>query len=250
MNKKSITLLVFIMLGVSLMAQQSVNVTDAMGRKQGSWRKTNSDGVLLYTGQFKDDVPVGEFRYYYDNGKTRAVSQMGTGGPVVETILYHKTGYRMAQGFYYDKKKNGVWLYFNKHGYKIADSFYRQGVADSVWHTWYPDGQLTEVVHYTMGVKHGPWKQYYDNGDIKLQAQYDQGTLQGQTVYYYRKNKILMAGRHNKGLRVGKWVRFYDTGITEREEEYVNGQLIQANYYNPKGESIPKPVQEMGDTLR
>ena len=48
----------------------SQNKTDAQGRKQGPWRKYQpGDKILIYTGQFKDDIPVGEFRYYYPSGK-------------------------------------------------------------------------------------------------------------------------------------------------------------------------------------
>ncbi|MDR3048040.1 MAG: hypothetical protein LBU51_10635, partial [Bacteroidales bacterium] len=43
---------------------ENSNVTDAQGRKQGYWKKYQ-DKMLLYEGEFKNDVPMGIFKYYY-----------------------------------------------------------------------------------------------------------------------------------------------------------------------------------------
>ena len=50
------------------------NKTDAAGRKQGPWIKYQGDGTTpLYTGTFKDNIPVGEFRYFYPSGKVKMI---------------------------------------------------------------------------------------------------------------------------------------------------------------------------------
>ena len=46
------------------------HISDENGKKQGKWMK-RKDGVKFYAGQFKDDIPVGEFKYYYPNGKLK-----------------------------------------------------------------------------------------------------------------------------------------------------------------------------------
>ena len=45
-------------------AHNAPNRTDEKGRKQGEWAKAWPGGTLRYQGQFKDDRPVGLFRYF------------------------------------------------------------------------------------------------------------------------------------------------------------------------------------------
>ena len=47
--------------------------TDAAGKKQGYWKKKDEKNHLLYEGEFKDDKPVGKFKYYYPNDSVRAI---------------------------------------------------------------------------------------------------------------------------------------------------------------------------------
>ena len=57
--------LFFFALPFTVLAQ--VNQVDSKGRKQGNWEKKYENGNLRFTGQFKNDVPVGTFVYYYEN---------------------------------------------------------------------------------------------------------------------------------------------------------------------------------------
>ena len=49
-------------------SQETFNIKDASGRKQGSWIKMDTAGRKIYEGQFKNDIPQGTFKYYYPNG--------------------------------------------------------------------------------------------------------------------------------------------------------------------------------------
>src|SRR5688572_23660587 len=57
-----------ILLFISFLFQFLITVaqtTDAKGRKQGYWKKKEAGtDKLLYEGEFKDDLPVGKFKYY------------------------------------------------------------------------------------------------------------------------------------------------------------------------------------------
>ena len=61
------------------------NFTDSLGRKQGYWKKYSKD-TLKYEGQFKDDIPVGEFKYYFFDGKVKAHTTYSDNGKVAKTI--------------------------------------------------------------------------------------------------------------------------------------------------------------------
>ena len=63
--KKILTLFsLLILFNVSLFAQNDVNKTDDMGRRQGKWIDYHQNGQIRYTGEFKNNEPIGEFIYY------------------------------------------------------------------------------------------------------------------------------------------------------------------------------------------
>mgnify|MGYP003309605133 CR=1 FL=1 len=51
----------------------SINEVDKKGRKQGEWIKKYDNGVVIYKGEFKDDMPIGEFRRFYETGTLHSV---------------------------------------------------------------------------------------------------------------------------------------------------------------------------------
>ena len=57
--------ILFITLFSFIINAQDVNKIDAKGKKQGVWKKYHPNGMLRYTGSFKDDKPVGVFKYYF-----------------------------------------------------------------------------------------------------------------------------------------------------------------------------------------
>jgi len=77
MKINRIVLFTFLVLGTSLyVAAQSpplVNQTDAGNLKQGYWERYYPNGKPMYQGYFRDDVPVGEMKRYYESGNLQAI---------------------------------------------------------------------------------------------------------------------------------------------------------------------------------
>ena len=86
-----------------------MNRKDAAGRKQGYWRKTDKSGMTLYEGNFRNDVPYGEFRYYYPTGQLKAVSQISDSGTRSLTVAYFINGKKMAEGLFINEKRDSLW---------------------------------------------------------------------------------------------------------------------------------------------
>ena len=52
------------------------NTIDKKGLRQGVWAKYYPDNKTpIYTGQFLDNKPIGEFRYFFPSGKVKAIIQ-------------------------------------------------------------------------------------------------------------------------------------------------------------------------------
>jgi hypothetical protein len=59
-----LTLTLTLLFGFSLEninAQNDYNKTDNQGRRQGKWIDFHDNGKIRYTGEFKNNEPIGEF---------------------------------------------------------------------------------------------------------------------------------------------------------------------------------------------
>jgi len=222
----------------SLLAQSTTftaeNKLDAQGRKDGTWRKLDSIGRVQYEGQFTHGVPYGEFRYFYDTGKPRTISQISEDGNTSKTIDFHPNGIKMAEGTYVKKHKEGEWVYYDEQGVLISKETYVAGKKNGLVSTYYNDGKLLEEKHFEAGVEVGSWKQYFTDGELKTNADYVAGKIEGLATFYFPGGKVLARGNYSHGLKDGVWVFMNEEGKKEKEDTYRMGQLLGTKNYDPK----------------
>ena len=222
------------------------NVTDAKGLKQGEWQKKDAEGRLLYEGSFKDNVPQGVFKYYYETGKVRSQLTYAQDGKSATAINFHPNGKKMAEGMYVNTKKDGHWKYFNDLETPSADEYYDKGTSVGVWKTYYDDGKLLEECPYQNGLKHGVIKQYFTDGVIKSEVNFRNGKYEGKSTYYFHSGKPLLIGTLHDDMKEGLWITYKETGEKESEIEYTNGQIVNEKYYDKaKEEELKNDVKEI-----
>jgi uncharacterized protein len=210
------------------------NKLDTQGKKDGNWRKLDSLGKVQYEGQFRHGVPYGEFRYFYDTGKTRTISQIAADGITTKTINFHPNGMKMAEGTYISKIKEGEWAYYDELGVLISKETYVAGKKNGPASTYYNDGKLLEEKHFESGVEVGPWKQYFPDGEVKTSAIYIGGKIEGPATYYFTGGKVMASGKYVHGLKNGVWIFMSEEGKKQKEDTYKMGQLMSTINYDPK----------------
>jgi len=212
------------------------NQVDVKGRKQGFWKKKDAEGILLYEGHFKDDQPVGEFIYYYPDGKRRTTLNHLPDGKTAQSVSYHPNGKTMAEGVFLEKKKDGHWKYYNDAGSLASEEYYSAGIPVSCWKVYYEGNKVMEEVCYTNGKKEGPWKQYYPTGTLKSESGYSSGQLQGVAKFYYPDGSLMARGSYQADIRTGTWENFKQNGQKESEFIFENGTLIEENFFDKERE--------------
>ncbi|NOY50542.1 MAG: toxin-antitoxin system YwqK family antitoxin [Chlorobi bacterium] len=210
----------------SLMFGQTFNQSDANGMKQGKWTKNYSNGVPRYEGQFKNDHPYGEFKYYYESGALKAITRFSTDGIVAHTRTFHENKQPMAEGKYIRQKKDSIWLFYSDvDGKLISSETYKKGVLDGISKTYYPDnGNVAESTAYKNGLKEGEYRKYFPEGGIMTEGRYVNNELHGDFTLYFPNGKIQIKGKYNNGRQVGNWEYFDEDGNAVSEEEYKNGE--------------------------
>ncbi|MEI7724350.1 MAG: toxin-antitoxin system YwqK family antitoxin [Bacteroidota bacterium] len=206
--------------------QDTVNVIDSKGHRQGYWRKLDTAGHVIYTGRFQDGVPVGEFRYYYPTGKLKTVSVMSDQGKKAATTSYFANGQKMAAGNYLNEKKDSIWQFFSESNATVVSlETYQAGVINGLSKIFYPEGSLSELYNYKNGIKDGLWEQYYLDGKLKLSGAFKAGEKQGLFRVLYNSGRPMIEGQYSNGHQNGTWVYHDEKGVISKKEIYDNGKL-------------------------
>ncbi|MEO6304574.1 MAG: hypothetical protein ABIP51_15550, partial [Bacteroidia bacterium] len=185
---------------------------------------------LMYEGEFKDDRPIGKFKYYYPNDSIRAIIDFKKGGKVAYAKLFHYTGKRMGEGKYNSEvltslNRDSVWLFYDEAGVLISKDKYINGKKDGVCYVYLPDGKMAEEKAYKLDVLNGPFKQYFDGKTLKGQGTYANGLLEGKTSYYFPNGIEVASGYYLHDKKNGPWVYKEESGKIKEKELYKEGKL-------------------------
>ena len=186
-------------------SKDSVNVTDAEGKRQGKWVITNKlmkpalagykDDQKVEEGRYLDNKKVGIWVTYYPNGVTKSRITFENGRPFGKAIMFHENGKVAEQGIW----KNNRWV--------------------------------------------GEYKLYYDNGEVQHEFEFNQnGKRDGKQVYYAENGQKIIEGEMKEGKEIGVWNEWYDNGDKRAEMVFNEGTLDSAKTvnYTPKKPVEPK----------
>ncbi len=225
MKNPLLIITVVLMCNVAATAQASdtLNQTDAQGRRQGVWIKKDATGRLIYRGQFADDVPVGEFIYYDEAARVKVLQIMSDSGTRAATKSFHPGGVMQSEGDYLNRLKTGEWKYWDQYGQLLTIENYNQDTLQGGFFVFYQNGDTAEILHYERGLKDGQWIQYFKDGKLKTKGLFVNDTLNDTINFYQPNGKVRVAGRYNHGLKTGAWVYYIESGEVERIEHFVDG---------------------------
>lgn len=231
------------MLSTAFVFSQAENKVDGKGLKQGEWKKFHDNGILRYEGNFKNDSPIGEFKYYYDTGNIQTKIKHTKRGSY--SISFYKSGGPQAIGKFIDQKKDSTWVYYDLDGYKIASDYYVTGLKNRISYVFYQNGKIAEEVAYQNDFEQGATTKYWNDGKKKELSHYVNGALEGKSAYFNSLGKRSISGFYYHGLRNGVWLYFEDDGNTiKKREKYDKGIRIDEN----KNENLEKePLEPIGE---
>ena len=215
--------LIFIISTAYLTAQ----VTDENGRKQGYWKKKDEKtGKLIYEGEFKDDKPVGLFKYYYPNDSLQAIMDFRGQGTIAYAKLFHPTGKRMGQGKYINELKDSVWLYYDELGTLLSKDTYKNGKKHGASLVYMPEGLVAEERNFKNDLEDGEFKQYFDGKKLRGIGKYVDGKQEGKAVYYFPNGVEVATGFYKNGVKEGPWIYKNEQGKITEKELYRKGEPV------------------------
>lgn len=219
---KKVLLLAFLVLPLLNFAQQ-INQTDEHGNKQGIWEKKQANGKLIYSGNFKDNYPIGNMKRFHANGNLKAELFFTNKGQKTKANLYNESAQLIAQGNFIQSKKDSVWVYFDKNKNIRASEAFDKGIKNGKSIYYFKNGKTAETINFLNDKRNGAWKRFFENGKPYLEANYSSGNLNGITQSYYSNGLIEYGGSYKNNQRDGNWDFYSNKGELLFSIEYKNG---------------------------
>jgi len=226
--KRNILLSLLLISSMPVICQDTLNQLDINGKKQGYWKKKNKEGICVYEGQFRHDIPYGVFLYFYPDGKLKTKSIYSDNGTIARTISYYPNGRKMAAGKYVFEKKDSIWQFFTeKDGALISQESYVSGEKEGYFITYFPKGGTAELIMWQKGRKNGLWEQYYSDGKIKFRGSFRDDEKEGNFTAWDPSGIVIITGQYGNGHQDGIWCFFNEKGELLKKEIYDKGVLLK-----------------------
>lgn len=155
--------------------------------------------VINSEGEYVKNLPIGEWKFYHENGKLKTVGS------------YNSDGY-----------KNGVWKTYDKNGTLTEEETFTDGNYDATSKYYDDEGGLTEEYVYKKGTLQ-EYKAYDGKGKKIFENKKDGKDNYDVTLYHPNGNKK-REGRVNKGVLEGIWNEYNVNGYLTGKAEYVQGK--------------------------
>lgn len=234
----------------------------------------NDGGKLIYSGAYKEGIPVGIHREFNEDGTVKNAKIYNDNGILISEGIVDMEGNRngpwkdfsasgtvIAEGVYSDNRRSGTWKFYNAAGKLEQAGSYSNGRIDGTWRWYYPEGELLREEDYYQGRRDGQYTEFTRTGEIIAQGTYADGERNGEWKFKsgdntekgtyliglrdgewtatYPNGKIRFRGEYRQGNPEGHHVLYYDTGRIKEDRYYRNGMRTRTwKKYDENGEVI------------
>ena len=206
--------------------------------------KHDQDGKLIYSGPYRNKIPVGIHREFGKDGKVSNAFRYNDNGLLLSEGIVDEAGNsngrwkdffpdgRMQdEGQYSGNRRSGQWKFYNMLAKVEQTGAYNNGRPDGLWKWYYENGGLLREEEYFQGQRDGQCTEYSPQGEIIAQGQYSDGEKNG--AWKINAGGITEEGKYITGLKDGIWKSYYSNGKLKFKGNFIqdNPDGAQINYY-------------------
>ncbi len=218
----------------------------------------DEQGRLIFTGGYKEEVPVGIHRFYDTIGNVEnAYLYNELGQKISEGIIdeqgrrkgkwsdLYLTGETRAKGTYQNNQRSGTWIFYFRTGGIEQKGRFERGRYQGLWNWYYPNGNIWREESYFNGREDGMFVEYDRHGSILTKGDYISGEKEGEWIYQVGDHKE--RGAFVIGLREGIWKYYFNNGKIKYEGFYSQGNPDKRHkYYYSSGVLKEDQYYELG----
>lgn len=225
--KSLILLFLFCSLSFFSLSQEAVNKTDARGMKQGKWVGKYPGGTMKYEGFFLNDKPVGEWKRYHENGRTKALMSYHQNSERVFASLFDADGKLYAKGVFQATLRDSTWNFFS--GEKVVQTEnYHLGKKEGTSRVFDQNSQMISEKEWKNDTQDGKSIEFYPTGLKKNEITYANGEKNGPAFFYDPDGVKSMEGNYKDDLSDGDWKIFDKDGKIKYRIQYEKGNILNS----------------------
>lgn len=253
-----------------LLNRDTINLTDAQGKRQGKWiiygKMKNLPNfppeAKVEEGKYLDSRKTGPWKEYYANGNVKNKITFENNRPNGYAIMYHENGKIAEEGLWKNNRWVGEYKLYHENG-QVAQEFQfnATGKREGVQKYYYENGQLMIEGDWKEGKEAGMLKEYYENGDIKAEKNFKDGNLDPATTKTYEPKKpipvskeplakaepkVVVKADEKPNLPqvidlktiTGRHTLYNKNKQIAKDGEFYNGRLMDGKVYHYSGDGI------------
>ena len=221
----------------------------------GKMSSKYNNGNRKTEGQYKDGLPVGDWKFWdrdgteYNGSVSRYVFHEIQNGETLEKIannfevdvdqLYElnedidkDTGDKIKAGQVIGVKTaddaDGQFLFwYDKQRIKIkSHKVFINGRRNSKWTFWNENGNIVRTGSYAAGKRDGSYAYYFNDGSKKEEGAWKNDQRDGLWVKYSNNGNTQKEGTYSNGKKDGVWTTWNDKGLMASKYLYENNKVI------------------------
>jgi len=200
MKKFTLTLTLFFALSFAysqsyeLIGKDTVNFTDAQGKKQGQWivmgkhkpGTCHAPTQKVEEGKYSMNRKTGTWVEYYCNGNAKNKIPFINGRADGYAYMYHENGKLAEEGTWKNNRWVGNYKLYYENGEVQHDFVYNDGgKRDGVQKYNHDNGQTAIVGSFANGKETGKFQEYTPEGQLKAEKSYNDGNVDAASIKTY-----------------------------------------------------------------
>jgi len=102
------------------------------------------------------------------------------------------------------------------------------------------NGNIILKCNLENGVRHGKCFEYFSNGNVKGVYSWIAGVWDGEAIEYFENGNVKSTSMWKDNQQDGEFIWYYENGNIESKALYVNGQIIEQEFYDEEGRLIKR----------
>lgn len=237
------------------------------GKREGVWKNYSPAGVIVAIENWKDDMQVGEQKYFYQSGSVKSAYVCDSYRIHGKYTAYHPNGISKSELIYDKGQVNGEIKIYYSNGQLANQYYYEQDEIAGTKYDYTVEGNLSAVTNYSTENEITKTSTYYNNKLLKT-VNYEQdsakveiqfpnsrimtrytiidGTIHGLVENFYPNAKIRDNFQYVYGSINGPSKRWDINGKLESTHNYMMGKLEGSGLRYIDGVLTQKTVYEDG----
>lgn len=244
---------------VQHLSDVSVVLEPSLGKRRYQY----DNGQLAGVGEMKNNVLVGQWQFYNDNGRPSVLGYFDengkrTGswksnhenGKLAEEAdyaeglqngkdnIFYFNGKPKAVSTYKDDQLEGEFLYYKKTGALEQKKYFKKGQLEGEYRSYFPIGETIPefYVPYKNGNIEGEAIEYYATGRPFSRMPFSNGKLNGVEKKYFLNDSLSSEITYKDGLMEGPYKTYFNNGqLAEMGQTSGNDFTGEWKTYYPNG---------------